>query len=106
TTPKPTTPAITAKWMLQSAWGEGYVADVEITPSSIVSGWTVSWKDSSVTGVVNSWGVTCTVKAKTSITCTGSDWAAAPAPGQTVRVGLQVASTKAPSSPTVTTTAK
>ena len=91
---------------MQSAWGEGYVADVTVTATTKLSGWTVTWPDPTVTSIANSWGMSCTAVPKTSITCTGADWAAALAPGQSVRVGLQVAAPKAPTSPTLTLTAR
>ncbi|QJU56062.1 cellulase family glycosylhydrolase [Herbiconiux sp. SALV-R1] len=115
-TPKPTTtptptptsaPAgVQASWQLQSSWGDGYVADLVVKSTGTTSSWTATWNDPAVTSVVNAWGMTCTAKPKVSVTCTGADWAAALAPGQEVRVGLQVASAKAPASPTVTVTAK
>ncbi|MCS5498837.1 cellulase family glycosylhydrolase [Cnuibacter physcomitrellae] len=109
-TPKPTTPPtgtpVTGKWTLQSSWGEGYVAEIELTAAAKTAGWTVTWPDTAATSVVNSWGMDCTVKPKTSITCTGKDWAGPLQPGQTVRVGLQVAAPKAPASPKLTITAR
>ncbi|MCS5715485.1 cellulase family glycosylhydrolase [Herbiconiux sp. CPCC 205716] len=107
-TPTPTTPGAPAQatWALQSAWGEGYVADLTITASSPITGWTVTWPDPAVTSITNSWGMTCTAVPKTSITCTGTDWAAAPASGQSVRVGLQVVAAKAPTSPALTLTTR
>ncbi|WP_291057486.1 cellulase family glycosylhydrolase [Herbiconiux sp.] len=110
-TPTPTTPpspggAVSATWMLQSAWGEGYVAELLVTASAKTAGWTVSWRDPTVSGVVNAWGMTCTAVPKTSITCTGADWAGPLSAGQSVRVGLQVAASAAPSSPALTVTAR
>ncbi|WP_368499076.1 cellulase family glycosylhydrolase [Herbiconiux sp. A18JL235] len=110
-TPKPTpaptaAPAgVQASWQLQSSWGDGYVADLVVRSTGTTSSWTATWSDPAATSVVNAWGMSCTVKPKVSITCTGSDWAAALAPGQEVRVGLQVASATAPASPTLTVTA-
>ncbi|MBF4571582.1 cellulase family glycosylhydrolase [Herbiconiux sp. VKM Ac-1786] len=104
--PAPTAPAATAAWALQSAWGEGYVADVTVTATTKLSGWTVTWPDPTVTSIANSWGMSCTAVPKTSITCTGADWAAALTPGQSVRVGLQVTAPKAPTSPTLTVTVR
>jgi endoglucanase len=106
TAPSPGAPAVKATWTLQSSWGEGYVADIAIEAKTATTGWSITWRDPAATAVVNAWGMACTVKPKTSVTCTGSDWAAALAPGQTARVGLQVSSTSAPSSPSLTVTAK
>ncbi|MFC7927225.1 cellulase family glycosylhydrolase [Microbacterium laevaniformans] len=110
-TPKPTatptpTPApglapVSATWMLQSAWQDGYVAEFTVTASRAVGGWTISWSSPGATQVVNAWGMTCAVASGT-ITCTGKDWAGPLAAGQSVRVGLQVAATAAPSSPRLT----
>ena len=114
TTPKPTTPVvppvsngtITAKWSVQNSWGSGYVANFDISSTARASSWTVSWKDSAVTKVINAWGMTCTVVANKSITCTGAEWAKSLAPGQTHRVGLQVESTRTPNSPVITVKSK
>ncbi|GAA0998720.1 cellulase family glycosylhydrolase [Subtercola frigoramans] len=106
-TPTPTQkPTVTAKWMLQSAWGAGYVADIEVTSPTGAAGWSVTWPDTASTSIVNAWGMNCTISAHTSITCTGADWAAKLSAGQTVRVGLQVSATAAPKSPVVTVTAR
>jgi endoglucanase len=112
-TPKPsaTTPSstgaakVSAKWSLQNSWNAGYVANFAISSSTGAKKWTVTWPDSTVTSVVNAWGMTCTVVVKKSITCTGADWATGVTAGQTNTVGLQVVSTKAPVSPTVKVTA-
>jgi len=107
--PSPTTspvPAgITASWKLQSAWDAGYVADVTVTAAGAVAGWTVAWDSPGATSIVSSWGMTCTLSG-VRITCTGSGWATSPAPGQTVKVGLQVASSAAPTAPALATTAR
>jgi endoglucanase len=63
----------------------------------------VSWSSPGATAIVNAWGMDCTLSGST-ITCTGVGWAASLAPGQTVRVGLQVAASRVPSAPAVTTT--
>jgi endoglucanase len=96
----------TVAWKLQSSWSAGYVADIVVTGTTGVTGWTVTWPDSTATGIVNAWGMTCTLKAKVSITCTGADWAGRVASGQTVRVGLQVAASVAPASPKLTVTTR
>ena len=96
----------TVAWNLQSSWSAGYVADIVVTGTTGVAGWTVTWPDSTATGIVNAWGMTCTLKAKVSVTCTGADWAARVASGQTVRVGLQVAASGAPASPKLTVTTR
>lgn len=114
-TPKPTTtptpqpgtsaPAgITATWVPQSTWGEGYVAELTVTATGRVKTWSVSFDAPGTTAVTNAWGMRCSVAAG-RVTCTGSDWAAALAPGQTVRVGLQAAATRAPSAPKLTVAA-
>ncbi|PRY68561.1 endoglucanase [Glaciihabitans tibetensis] len=97
-------PSVQAEWALQSSWETGYVADVKITSATGASSWTVSWNDPAVTRVLNSWGMSCTVAVGSSITCTGVDWAASLAPGQTHTVGLQVEASAAPQSPTLTVT--
>ncbi|WP_427133884.1 cellulase family glycosylhydrolase [Pseudarthrobacter sp. S9] len=102
-TPTPTSGApINAVWRLTSSWTGGYVASLDITGLRAAPGWSVSWRDPNVTGVANSWGVKCTVVAKVSVTCTGSDWATKIAPLQKVSVGLQVDSLKAPVNPVLT----
>jgi endoglucanase len=104
--PAPAGPAsVVATWALQNSWGAGYVADIDVTSATGASGWTVSWKDSAATRIANSWGASCALSAGT-ITCTGTDWAATLAPGQTHRVGLQVEASSAPASPALTVTAK
>ena len=112
-TPTPTgtptaTPAAgaTVAWNLQSSWGAGYVADLVVTGTTGVSGWTVSWPDTTATGIVNAWGMTCTLEVKVSVTCTGADWAGRVASGQSVRVGLQVAASGAPTAPKLTVTTR
>ena len=101
-TPKPG--GVSASWIPQSSWGEGYVAEVTVTASGAVSGWTLSFAAPGTTAIANAWGMSCTVAGST-VTCRGSDWAAALAPGQTVRVGLQAVATQAPSSPPLTVAA-
>ncbi|WP_144781982.1 cellulase family glycosylhydrolase [Microbacterium sp. BH-3-3-3] len=110
-TPKPgagTAPGaragITATWVPQSTWGEGYVAELTVTATGPVTKWSVSFDAAGTTAVSNAWGMRCSVAAG-RVTCTGADWAASLAPGQTVRVGLQAAATRAPSSPKLTLSA-
>ncbi|KQM40454.1 cellulase family glycosylhydrolase [Microbacterium sp. Leaf203] len=110
-TPKPgagTAPGasagITATWVPQSTWGEGYVAELTVTATGPVTKWSVSFDAAGTTAVSNAWGMKCSVAAG-RVTCTGADWAATLAPGQTVRVGLQAAATRAPSSPKLTLSA-
>jgi len=102
-TPRPTSAGspVSATWTLQSSWQAGYVAEFTVTASARVSGWTVSWSSPGVSSIVNSWGMTCALSSST-ITCTGVDWAGPLAAGQSVRVGLQVASASAPKAPTIT----
>lgn len=106
-TPSPSpTPAsggsISAVWKLSSSWTGGYVANIEVTGLRAAAGWSVSWPDPNVTRVANSWGITCTVIPKVSVTCSGSDWATKIAAGQKLSVGLQVDSLKAPVNPVLT----
>ncbi|KIC58409.1 cellulase family glycosylhydrolase [Microbacterium hominis] len=101
--PSPGSAPVSATWMLQSAWQDGYVAEFSVSASRAVGGWTISWSSPGATQVVNAWGMTCAVASGT-ITCTGKDWAGPLAAGQSVRVGLQVAATAAPSSPRLTVT--
>jgi endoglucanase len=89
----------TASWSLQSAWGAGYVADIVVTGTTGVKGWSVTWPDTRATGIVNAWGMTCSVKTKVSVTCTGTDWAGPIAAGQTVRAGVQISAGGAPTNP-------
>ncbi|RWR23170.1 glycoside hydrolase family 5 protein, partial [Microbacterium enclense] len=108
-TPKPTaSPApasVAVAYLPQSAWGEGYVSELTVTAAGPVTSWTASWESPGARAVVNAWGMTCSV-ASSTVTCRGDGWAASPAPGQTVRVGLQVAASSAPTSPRLTVTAK
>ena len=85
----------TADWRLQSSWPGGYVAELTLTSTPGRAGWTVSWPDTEATSVVNAWGMTCTADAGT-IRCTGAGWGRELAPGQAVRVGVQVATSGAP----------
>lgn len=94
--------SISAVWKLGSSWTGGYVANIEVTGLRAASGWSVSWPDPNVTRVANSWGITCTVVPKVSVTCSGSDWATKIAAGQKLSVGLQVDSLKAPVNPVLT----
>ncbi len=112
-TPTPTpsltpTPAIGLKviWALQSSWGTGYVTSLQLSAATAASNWSVTWPDVGVTGVANSWGMTCSVKVKVSVTCTGSSWGHNVTPGQVLSVGLQVNSQLAPVSPVVTVIAQ
>ncbi|RKR18966.1 cellulase family glycosylhydrolase [Arthrobacter oryzae] len=94
--------SISAVWKLSSSWTGGYVANIEVTGLRAAAGWSVSWPDPNVTRVANSWGITCTVIPKVSVTCSGSDWATKIAAGQKLAVGLQVDSLKAPVNPVLT----
>lgn len=94
--------SISAVWKLSSSWTGGYVANIEVTGLRAAAGWSVSWPDPNVTRVANSWGITCTVIPKVSVTCSGSDWATKIAAGQKLSVGLQVDSLKAPVNPVLT----
>jgi endoglucanase len=110
-TPSPGPSAgVSATWMLQSAWGEGYVTEFTVTAAKTTTQWSISWTSPGAASVVNSWGMSCTIaspgKTTSTITCTGSDWAAQLVPGQTVRIGLQVAAPSAPSSPKLTVTSR
>ncbi|WP_150951537.1 cellulase family glycosylhydrolase [Microbacterium testaceum] len=122
TTPQPTTspsptptpgataaPGITATWVPQSTWGEGWVAELTVTATGPVKTgpvktWSVSFDAPGTTAVSNAWGMRCSV-ASARVTCTGIEWAASLAPGQTVRVGLQAVATRAPSNPKLTLSA-
>lgn len=104
-TPAPTTPttpnsAVQAKWILQSSWNGGYVANVEVKATKNVNGWTVSFPDPGATKVVNSWGMKCSIFSGI-VTCTGSDWTTKLTANQTYNVGMQVDSKKAPVSPSL-----
>jgi endoglucanase len=107
-TPVPTSPVapvITAEWRPQNSWESGYVVELDISSASGANGWTVTWSDPTVTGISHSWGMTCTFVAGASVTCTGNDWGAMLAPGQTQRVGVQVTASTIPQSPALSTTA-
>ena len=102
----PTSPSgaapISATWKATSAWSGGYIASLEATGLRKAASWSISWPDPNVTKVVNSWGVKCAVVPKTSVTCTGSDWAATILPGQKRTAGVQLDSLKAPVKPVLT----
>ena len=107
TTPPAAGPAkAKATWSLQSSWKTGYVANVVVSSSAGARTWRVTWADSKVTAVANAWGMKCTVKKKKSVTCVGNGWATAVPAGQSVYVGLQVTSKKAPRSPKLTVSAR
>ncbi|WP_081689947.1 cellulase family glycosylhydrolase [Leifsonia xyli] len=90
--------SLTVKWSLQGAWNAGYVAELQLTADRPVSGWSVSWESPKAVAVSNSWGMTCGI-SENRIICSGKDWATNLQPGQTVRVGLQVAAKYAPALP-------
>ena len=105
--PQPGSTKAAIAWKLQSAWSGGYVADVVVTGAKAgTKSWTVTWADPMVTGVASAWGMTCTVKVKKSVTCSGTGYAKAVPAGQTIRVGLQVLAQKAPKAPKVTVSSK
>lgn len=89
---------LSARWSLQSAWGEGYVAEIALTASAPVGSWSISWDSPGATAVANSWGMDCALRGE-RVTCTGSGWAAALSRGQDARVGVQVVAPRAPSAP-------
>ena len=89
-------------WSVQSSWPGGYVAGLAVTSAQARQGWTVSWREAGATSVVSAWGMTCSTSAGI-VTCTGAGWAADLTPGQTVRVGVQVATPgTAPTTPVLT----
>ncbi len=96
---------LSGSWALQSEWNAGYVAEVTVKNNGGTSGWTISWPDPNATAVVNSWGMDCSVAAKT-VTCTGSQWATFVAPGQSVTAGVQVSAPVAPKAPVFSLTSK
>jgi endoglucanase len=57
--PGPGPRPVSATWMLQSAWQDGYVAEFTVTASRAVGGWTISWSSPGATQVVNAWGMSC-----------------------------------------------
>jgi endoglucanase len=97
--------SLTASWQLQSEWEAGYVAEVSVANQGASTGWSISWSDPGATSVVSAWGMDCRVDAGT-VTCTGTQWAAFVAQGQTVTAGVQVASTTSPGTPALTVTAR
>ncbi|MFJ4037990.1 cellulase family glycosylhydrolase [Microbacterium sp. NPDC090007] len=104
-TPAPSAPAgITATWIPQSTWGEGYVVELSVTATGPVKNWSVSFDAPGTTAITNAWGVGCTISG-TRVTCAGRDWTQALTAGQTVRVGFQAAATRAPQSPPLTLSA-
>ncbi|WP_213816320.1 cellulase family glycosylhydrolase [Glaciihabitans sp. dw_435] len=100
------TVAVAVTWTPQSWWNAGYVVGLQVSSSTGAAGWSVTWPDPNVTSVVNAWGMRCSVKVRTSITCSGDGWAAAMTPGASNQVGLQVASSRAPSAPKLTVAAR
>ena len=101
-TTSPSTPAAsasaagtTAEWHRQSAWDGAYVAELSVTSEEARAGWRVSWPDAGATSVVSAWGMTCSAQGGT-VTCSGAGWAQDLVPGQSVRVGLQVATAGTP----------
>ncbi|WP_291056940.1 cellulase family glycosylhydrolase [Herbiconiux sp.] len=93
---------LSAGWDLQSEWPGGYVTELTVSNrGGSAAGWTASWPDATATGVVNAWGMDCTVASGT-VTCTGADWAASVTPGQAVTAGVQLTSSgAAPVTPTL-----
>ncbi|BDV29903.1 cellulase family glycosylhydrolase [Microbacterium terricola] len=93
-------------YVTQSAWADGYVAQIAVTGvKKAAKSWSVSWRSPGITGIVNSWGLSCSI-ASSVVTCRGSDWAALVAAGQTVNVGLQAAASSAPANPVITVRSK
>jgi len=108
-TPDPTgvpQPAVTATWSIGSSWAAGYVANIDVSSVAGASAWTITWGDSKLTRVVNSWGMTCTYKAKKSVTCKGSDFGVPVAAGATVRPGLVIEASRILTAPKFTITAQ
>ena len=100
--PRPLPAGLSVGWHLQSAWQSGYVAELTVADRAPRTGWSVSWRDASVTSVVNAWGMSCRPAAGT-VTCVGADWARTLLPGQPQHVGLQVVSSgTAPVAPALT----
>ncbi|CAH0326922.1 Chitinase 63 [Microbacterium sp. Bi128] len=75
-----------------------------VTATGTVGAWTVSWESPGATAVTNAWGMECGIRSST-VTCRGAEWAGSLAPGQTVRVGVQMAAPSAPSAPRVSVSA-
>lgn len=106
-TPTPSTGSLTAQYILQNKWGQGYVVDLVLKAdkSGSPKDWSVSWKDPKAVKVSGSWGSLCNV-ASGVVTCKadgyGKDnfqWS------NEVRVGVQIESSdggSAPSNPTLT----
>lgn len=103
--PKPSSSAaLRAEWIPQSAWGEGYVAELALTAAGSVKAWTVTFDAPGTTAITSAWGMTCSVTGS-RVTCAGDGYGAVLSSGQTVRVGLQAAATRAPTSPKLTVAA-
>jgi hypothetical protein len=95
--------SVEVRWNLQSSWPDGYVAQLVLTaPTSVASGWSVSWPDPHARAIANSWGMRCSLDSGV-VRCAGADWATQiPARGP-LTVGLQVANDgTAPTAPILT----
>ncbi len=98
----PTGGGLDADWLVTSSWPGGYVAEVTLTADAAAGAWKLDFADPDATAVVNAWGMTCEPDAG-RITCDGAGWAENLAMGQSVTVGLQVASpTAGPPDPDLT----
>jgi endoglucanase len=107
TTPAGGNPAgVVVEWLTESAWADGYVAQLTVTGGTrAAETWSVSWSSPGATAITSSWGLSCSL-AGSVVTCTGYDWAGPVAAGQVVGVGLQVAAASAPASPRLTVTSQ
>ena len=98
--PRAISAKVSAQWLLQSTWQQGYVTEFELRGESGASNWGISWSDPGVTKILSSWGANCTVVVNHSVSCTGADWAMNLPAGQTARIGVQVESSGgAPATP-------
>lgn len=85
------TPPVSCEYRIQSDWGGGAVAEVEITNTgdTAIDGWSVSWSYED-TAIDNHWNAQ--LSGDNPYTATDAGWNASLQPGQSAVFGLQVSS--------------
>jgi hypothetical protein len=92
-----------ATWSARDgSWATGYNADLVVSSTVDVTGWTATWPDTTTTSIDKAYGMTCTLDPGVSITCAGADYGEKITAGYPQTVGMTVTATAIPSPPIVT----
>jgi len=85
----PDTPTASCEYVVQSDWGEGFVADIVITNNSdsVINGWAVEWSYEGNTQVTNGWNAD--IEGSNPYTASGLGWNDDIQPGESVSFGFQ-----------------